>query len=283
VPGTNQTTVRRSAVAGFWYPGDPLELVREVSSYLRAAGDVSAPGRLVGLICPHAGLRYSGPVAAYGYSLLRDLPAATVVMVGPAHRAVFDGVAVYARGAFETPLGRVSVAEDLAEALLAADSRLFDDARPHRDEHSLEMQLPFLQHLVGELRIVPMLMGSQSRGEISALAGAFSRVLPGREVLLVASSDLSHYHPATVANRLDALVVGDVERFDPESLQDRIERSHEHACGGGPMVAVMKAARALGADHSTVLRYADSGDAGERDKSRVVGYVSAALTASPSQ
>jgi AmmeMemoRadiSam system protein B len=275
----SQTTLRKSAVAGFWYPADPLLLAREVSEYLRAVGELTVSGRLLGLICPHAGLRYSGPVAAYGFSLLRDHPFSTVVLVGPAHRVRFEGVAVYTRGAFETPLGSAPVDEDLAEALIAADARLFDDARPHRDEHSLEMQLPFLQHLLGEVKIVPMLMGSQARAENSGLAGAFSRVLPGRGALLLASSDLSHYHPAPVANRLDALVVQDVERFDPEALQDRIERSHEHACGGGPMVAVMKAARALGADRSTVLRYADSGDVEDGDKSRVVGYLSAALLA----
>jgi AmmeMemoRadiSam system protein B len=272
-------SVRKSAVAGFWYPGDPLVLVREVSDHLRAAGEVAAQGRLVALISPHAGLRYSGPVAAYGLSLLRGRPSATVVMVGPAHRAVFDGVAVCAHGAFETPLGRVPVAEDLAQALLASDPRLFDDPRPHRDEHSLEMQLPFLQHLVPELRIVPLLMGSQTRSEVSVLAGSLSRVLPGKGALLLASSDLSHYHSAEVANRLDALVVKDVEAFDPEALMDRIERNHEHACGGGPMVAVMKAARALGADKAAVLRYGDSGDVGEKEKSRVVGYLSAAFTA----
>ena len=233
------------------------------------------------LISPHAGLRYSGPVAAYGFSLLRGRASATVVLVGPSHRAVFNGIAVCARGAFETPMGRVPVAEDLAAALIAADTRLYDDPGPHRDEHALEMQLPFLQHFVPDLRIVPLLMGRQSKDEVSALTGALARVLPEREdVLLLASSDLSHYHPANVANRMDALVVGDVERFDPESLLGRIVRSSEHACGGGPMVAVMKAARALGADRATVLRYADSGDAGEHDKSRVVGYLSAALTVS---
>jgi AmmeMemoRadiSam system protein B len=279
-----QTTVRKSAVAGFWYPGDPLQLVREVSEHLRAVQPFpfAIPGRVVGLICPHAGLKYSGPVAAHGFALLRNRPSATVVMVGPAHRSVFDGVAVYSRGAFETPLGRVPVAEDLADALIAADPRLYAEPRPHRDEHSLEMQLPFLQHTVADLRIVPMLMGSQSKAEVSALTGALSRVLPDRpDVLLLASSDLSHYHPAAVANRMDALVVGDVERFDPESLQERIERTHDHACGGGPMVAVMKAARALGAEQATVLRYADSGDEAERNKSRVVGYLSAVLTAPP--
>jgi AmmeMemoRadiSam system protein B len=219
-------------------------------------------------------------VAAYGYSLLRGRSPLTVVLVGPSHRFAFEGLAVYARGAFETPMGRAPIDEGLASALLAADPRLLDESQPHRDEHSLEMQLPFLQHLVPGLRLVPILMGRQSRAEAAALAAALAQVIAGRDVLLVASSDLSHYHPAPVANRLDAAVVEDVRRFDAESLMRRLEASHEHACGGGPMVAVMSAARALGAETATVLRYADSGDAGEGDKSHVVGYLSAALSAS---
>ena len=142
------------------------------------------------------------------------------------------------------------------------------------------MQLPFLQHLVPGLRIVPMLMGSQAREEVDALAGALARALAGKETVLVASSDLSHYHPAAAAHRLDAVVSERVERFDAEGLMQRLEASRGHACGGGPMVAVMKAARALGADRATLLRYATSGDVGERDTSRVVGYLSAVLTAS---
>jgi len=271
--------IRRAAVAGSWYPGTPAAIAAEVEGYLAAARSPAVPGRLVGLISPHAGLRYSGPVAAYGYGLLRGRSRLTVIMVGPSHYAAFDGVAVYARGAFETPLGRVPVAEDIAGALLAAGPALCDDPEMHRKEHSLEMQLPFLQHVVPDLRLVPLLMGSQSREEADALAGALARVLAGRDVLLVASSDLSHYQPAPVANRLDAEVAECVGRFDPEGLMDRLERRHDHACGGGPMVAVMNAARSLGADRATVLRYGDSGDVGEGDKSRVVGYLSAALTA----
>jgi len=266
-------------VAGSWYPGTPAAIAAEVEGHLAAARPPAVPGRLVGLISPHAGLRYSGPVAAHGYGLLRGRPRLTVVLVGPSHRASFDGVAVFAGGAFETPLGRVPVAEDVAAALIAAGPALFDDPDVHRDEHSLEMQLPFLQHLIPELRLVPLLMGSQSREETDALAEALFRALPGRDVLLVASSDLSHYQAAPMANRLDAEVVECVRRFDPEGLMARLERRHDHACGGGPMVAVMKAARSLGADRATVLRYADSGDVGERDKSRVVGYLSAALSA----
>jgi len=271
--------VRKPAVAGTWYPGDRGSLVSEIEEYLSDVAPVEVPGRLVALISPHAGLHYSGPVAAHAYARLRGRRDLTVVIVGPSHRVHFDGVSVYARGAFGTPLGEIPIDEALAEALLAADDVMLDEPSPHRDEHSLEMQLPFLQHLVPGLRIVPLLMGSQDRAEVEALVRAFGRALPERDALLVASSDLSHYHPATIANELDAKVVGDVARFDPEGLMDRLESHHGHACGGGPMVAVLKAARARGATVATVLRYADSGDAGDGDKRRVVGYLAAALSA----
>ena len=271
--------LRRAAFAGSWYPRSAAAIVEEVDGYLAAASPGAVKGRLIGLVSPHAGLHYSGPVAAYGYSLLRGLAGVTVVLVGPSHRAAFEGVAVHASGAWETPLGVAPIDEELAQALLAADATLFDDPGRHRDEHSLEMQMPFLQRAVAGLRIVPMLMGTQAREEVEALAAALARVLPGRAALLVASSDLSHYQAAPVASRLDAEVVGDVRRMDPDALMQRLEARDNVACGGGPLVAVMKAARALGADHSMVLRYADSGDVGG-DKAQVVGYMSAVFAAS---
>jgi AmmeMemoRadiSam system protein B len=271
-------SVRKAAVAGTWYPGDASEIAAEVEGYLAAVRAERPPGRLVAIVSPHAGLRYSGPVAAHGYALLRGRRDLTVVLVGPAHRPLQEEPAVFARGGWQTPLGTAPIDEELAAGLLAEDERLGESAVAHRQEHSLEMQMPFLQHLVPGLRIVPILMGSQSRRWVEVVAGALGRVLRGREAVLVASSDLSHYHPAEVANRLDALVVGDVARLDADGLMNRLESNDEHACGGGPLVAVMKAARTLGADRATVLRYADSGDAGERNKSQVVGYLSAALT-----
>lgn len=270
--------LRRAAVAGSWYPGDAPSLAAEVERYLGGVPAADLPGPLLALISPHAGLRYSGPVAAYGYALLDGASHLTAVLVGPSHRAAFNGVSVFAHGAFETPLGPVPVDEVAARALVEADPRIRDFASPHRDEHSLEMQLPFLQHLIRGLRVVPVLMGSQSREEVEVLARALARVLPGRDAFMVASSDLSHYHPAPVAQEMDSHVLADIARFDPEGLMDRLEAAPGHACGGGPVVAVMKAARTLGAERAIVLRYGDSGDAGERDKRRVVGYVSAALT-----
>ncbi|HVO09940.1 MAG TPA: AmmeMemoRadiSam system protein B [Vicinamibacteria bacterium] len=280
-------TVRAAAVAGSWYPGSAAAIEEEVDRYLGQAGKVAAPGRLVGLVCPHAGLRYSGPVAAYAYSLLRGRAAATVVLVGPSHRAAFDGVAVQAEGAWDTPLGRAEVDEAVAQAVLSHGREfVFADAEVHRQEHSLEMQMPFLQRVVSGLRIVPLLMGSQSREEVlglaEALAGALAGLPSGRDVVLVASSDLSHYQPAPVANRLDAVVVQQVSGFDDAGLLSRLEGHHNVACGGGPIVAVMRASRSLGADTATVLRYADSGDVPGGDKGQVVGYLAAALTASVS-
>jgi len=276
------SVVRRAAVAGTWYPGDAPSIAAEVDAHLARASVDALRGRLVGLISPHAGLRYSGPVAAHAYALLRGRRDLTIVLVGPAHGAAFDGVSVWARGSFVTPLGETPIDEDLAAALGRASEVVMDLPGPHREEHSLEMQLPFLQRLVPGLRLVPLLMGSQAREEVDALVAALSSALEGRgDVLLVASSDLSHYHPAAVANELDARVVARVREFDPEGLMDRLESFHGHACGGGPMVAVMKAARALGASRASVLRYADSGDAPEGDKSHVVGYLAAALTAVP--
>jgi hypothetical protein len=274
-------TVRPSAIAGTWYPGTADAVRAEVDRYLaQVPGGAAPPGRLVALIAPHAGLRYSGPVAAHAYALLRARPAATVVLVGPSHRTAFAGSAVFAAGAFETPLGQAGVDADLADALIAADpSAVRADAGPHRDEHSLEMQLPFAQRLLPAAQIVPVLMGRQSRADVDALAAALARALPGRDALLVASSDLSHYLPAPQANAVDARVVEDVRELAADRLMTRLEHGSNVACGGGPMVAVMKAACALGADTATVLRYADSGDAGERDRSRVVGYLAAALSA----
>ena len=271
--------VRAAAVAGSWYPGTADGIREEVDRYLAPVPAASSAGRLVGLIAPHAGLRYSGPVAAHAYARLRGRTPLTAVLVGPSHRMAFDGVAVFARGSFETPLGRIPIAEDVAGRILAGGGNVFADERPHRHEHSLEMHLPFLQRVAPGARIVPMLMGSQLREEVDGLAQTLAEVAGAGDVVLLASSDLSHYHPAPEANRLDALVIREVEAFRADGLMALLEGAHGHACGGGPMVAVMKAARDAGASAAEILHYADSGDAGERDKSRVVGYLAAALVA----
>lgn len=198
--------VRKPAVAGRWYPGDRATLAGEVDARLAAVAPRAPGGRVRALVSPHAGLRYSGAVAAEAYALLRGRPSLTVVIVGPSHRVAFEGVSVYATGAFETPLGLARVAEDMAEALVGAHPAFTADPWPHREEHSLESQLPFLQRVAPDVRIVPVLLGGQARADVDRLAEALAGVVGGRDVVFVASTDLSHYHPAAQARALDARV-----------------------------------------------------------------------------
>ncbi|MEW5983429.1 MAG: AmmeMemoRadiSam system protein B [Acidobacteriota bacterium] len=266
---------RPAAVAGTWYPERPADLVQAIDGYF-ARVDTTLPGEIVGLVAPHAGLVYSGPVAAHAYRQLSGRSYDVIVLVGPSHYAGFDGVAVYARGAFETPLGRIPIAEDIASAIVRDVEVARDLAGPHGREHSLEMQLPFLQSVLPGTPIVPMLMGRQTPAVMAALGDGLAPVLAGRRALAVASSDLSHYHDARTAARLDRVVIEAIARFDPEGLAQALELFPEHACGGGPMVAVMRVARALGARSARVLCYADSGDV-SGDKDAVVGYAAAVL------
>ncbi len=267
--------VRRAAVAGTWYPGSPQALATEVDRYLAGATQAVA-GELIALIAPHAGLTYSGPVAAHAYALLRERPVDVVVLLGPSHFVGFEGVALYPSGGFATPLGVVPIDEACGAALMEATPLVQPHVSAHAREHSLEMQLPFIQHLEPGARIVPLVMGRQSPETARALGDALGSVLQGRRALLVASSDLSHYHDAATAARLDRVVLDCVARFDPEGLQRALVQQPEHACGGGPMVSVMRAARALGATDALVLHYGDSGDV-SGDKAAVVGYMAAAL------
>jgi MEMO1 family protein len=270
--------VRPAAVAGTWYPDTPSALAAAVDRHLanasRDEGEVE--GELVALVAPHAGLMYSGPVAAHAYRLLRGRSFDVAVLVGPSHFVGFSGVAVARAAGFETPFGVALVAGEVAEALMRAAPVVREHAAAHVREHSLEMQLPFLQHLAPSTPIVPLVMGYQTDETARALADGLTTVLRGRNALLVASTDLSHYHDAATAGRLDAVVVDHVERFDADGLQRALDAEPDHACGGGPTVAVMRAARALGARDAVVLNYADSGDV-SGDKTRVVGYLAAAF------
>jgi AmmeMemoRadiSam system protein B len=271
--------VRRAAVAGTWYPGSAAALKRAVEGHL-AHAETDASGdhfqELVALVAPHAGLMYSGPVAAHAYRLLREHPCDVVVLVGPSHFVRFEGVSVYASGGFQTPLGVAEIDEPCATAIMNATAIVGDYPPAHAREHSLEMQLPFIQLVAPASKIVPLVMGSQSSEMSRTLGDALGTVLSGRRALLVASTDLSHYHDSLTASQLDRIVIDHVAGFDEDGLQGALGRRPEHACGGGPTVAVMRAARALGARDAIVLKYADSGDV-SGDKSSVVGYMAAAF------
>jgi AmmeMemoRadiSam system protein B len=266
---------RPAAVAGSWYPADPDQLATTVDGYLAAAALVPLH-RLVALVSPHAGLRYSGAVAGHAYAQLRGRDIELVVLIGPSHFQAFEGVAVCAAGVFETPLGPVEIDDNCAQDLIAAGTVVTDRPAPHAREHSLELQLPFLRRAAPRARIVPLLMGEQSRATALQLAESLSTVLKRRQAVVIASSDLSHYHDAAVARTLDAVVLDHVSRADPDGLQRALDHNPGHACGGGPIVAALRVAVAAGVHGGVILDYADSGDV-SGDKSAVVGYVAAAL------
>ena len=269
--------LRRLAFAGAWYAGDRDRLARDVDEALAAAADRVAVVRAA--VAPHAGLRYSGRVAAWSYRALAAAPPEAIVLVGPSHYVEFPGCAMLDRGAVETPWGESPVAEALADRL-HDETPLVREARPevHAGEHSLELQLPFIGRLFPGVPLLPILMGQQSRSVAFALGAALAGAVAGAPVALVASSDLSHYHDSATARALDAVVLDRLGHGDAEGLMRAIEREPGHACGGGPMVAVLEAARRLGLTAGGVLAYADSGDV-SGDHSRVVGYASAAYGA----
>ena len=267
--------VRKSAIAGSWYPGTPEDLARDVDRYLAQVPARDVPGELLGLVAPHAGYKYSGPVAAYAYKLLEGLAFDTVAVVSPSHRVPYRDNAVTEMRHYWTPLGTVPVDEDLVTALAqhAPVTRVPQDA-----EHSLEIQLPFLQRALGDgWTLLPIMMGDHSLPACRVLGGGLAAVLKDRRALLVASTDLSHFHSEAAAHRLDGVVLDRVNAFDPEGLAEDLKMNVCEACGGGPTVAVMLAARALGATDSQVLCYATSADV-TGDRSNVVGYMAAAIT-----
>lgn len=268
--------IRPAAVAGTWYPASAERLGREVDDYVAGAAIDTVPAPMA-IVAPHAGLKYSGPVAAFGYKAVSRHRYGAAVLVGPSHFVGFSGVSIWARGAWETPFGPVRVDEALAGKIAAASPQIAERPQAHGREHSLEMQLPFVAHLLPGVPIVPMVMGHQSRETAFALGDALARALAGRtDVLMVASSDLSHFEDAQTAAGMDAVVLDRVERLDADGLMQALEEEPHHACGGGPMVAVLHAARQLGATSARVLKYGDSGDV-SGDKSSVVGYMAAAI------
>jgi AmmeMemoRadiSam system protein B len=273
---------RPAAVAGTWYPGTAGALTREVDAYL-AGVEIVPRGHLDAVVAPHAGLMFSGPVGAHAYKAAAACgPYDAAILVGPSHYVAFDGVALYPSGAFESPLGPAPIDEALGRELRKLSALIVEGPQAHGREHSLEMQLPFLKRLLPDLPIVPMLMGFQTRATIETLADALSRVATDRRLLLVASSDLSHYLDAATAATHDRRVTSCAAAFDAERLLNLFEQYPERergryvACGGGPIISVMLAARRRGARDGRVLKYGHSGEV-SGDNSGVVGYLAAAF------
>jgi len=260
-------------IAGSWYPGTEGQLRKTVQGYLDNVEKEELDGELIGLISPHAGYIYSGQVAAYAYKQLDGASYDAVSVISPVHRMFVGRFAATSAAAYETPLGLVEVDAQLVEAM----DKEMDLTPVSRDnEHSLEIQLPFLQVVLGDFKLLPIMMGDQDLSSCQKLGTALAKVLKGKNVLLVASTDLSHFHNYNAAVRLDEIVLERVGAYEPEGLASDLKRGKSEACGGGPVIAVMLAAQELGANKAKVLKYMNSGDV-TGDHSQVVGYMAAAL------
>jgi AmmeMemoRadiSam system protein B/AmmeMemoRadiSam system protein A len=272
-------SIRPPEFAGTFYPADRDELARTVTELLAAVTPVD--GAPIALVVPHAGYAFSGPVAAAGFAQLANGNYDTAVIIAADHQApISDPIAVWPDGAFETPLGSVPVEAALAQALIAADPRIKADRTAHQGEHPIEVELPFLQETCPKCSIVPILMGADDDETVQALAGALLKALPGRKAVVIASSDLSHYPAYSEAIAVDGTTLSAIETGDPQMLHAAVTQSMSRnmpqlatcACGEAAIRVAMEVARGLGADTTTILQYANSGDAPQGDKDQVVGY-----------
>ena len=269
---TGMKEIREPAVAGTFYPDNPEVLSRDVRRYLENAKKEQLEGEIVALISPHAGYMYSGQVAAYAYKLIEGKAFDSVVVVAPSHRALFKGASLYDRGGYRTPLGTVPVDVQLSKKMMGQWKEIQFLPEAHSQEHSLEVQIPFLQVALKSFKLVPIVMEPYWSWETCQhLASAIAEAVKGRKVLLIASSDLSHFHSYEEAVRLDKIILNHIDRFDPEGLSRDLKNGSCEACGGGPIISIMLAAKALGANRGKVVKYLNSGDV-TGDRSRVVGY-----------
>ena len=278
-PGEKQL-VRLPAVAGAFYPANAVELTTMVDGFL-AAAKVPAVNEPVALVVPHAGYIYSGAVAAHSYAVLRGRKISRVVLIAPSHFESFPFASVYDGDAYATPLGSIPVDKDFA-ARLAKGHLVQLSSRGHipttaHGEHALEVELPFLQRVLGQFSLVPIVMGDQSYETCRALGVALAKLVKGNDTIIIASSDLSHYHPYEEAVALDHKTLNAIESWDYLTMWRSFRLGTWEACGGGPIITAMIAAERLGANLAEVLKYANSGDT-TGDRSRVVGYSAIVLS-----
>ena len=268
---------RKPIVAGSFYPSSPEQIKRGIDGYLNDASKKDLKGEILGVICPHAGYMYSGPVAAYSYKQLLGSDVELVIVMAPSHQARFSGASVIDSGIYETPLGQVEIDEKIGEALLKETHFSFIK-EAHSAEHSLEVQVPFLQHVLKDFKIVPIIVGSYDINSSRAIAEGLYKCIKNekRKFIVVLSTDLSHYHSYEAAKKIDEAYIEALRLVDEEKLDSVIAMNKAEACGHGPVMAGIALCKKFGADRIDILHYANSGDT-KGSKSEVVGYLSAAI------
>jgi len=279
--------VRRPCQAGAFYAGTEESLRDEIKkSFLHRLGpgklpelNVMGERKIVALVCPHAGYMYSGPVASNGYcSLALDGKPDTLVILGPNHTGLGSGVSIMTEGSWSTPLGEVRIDTELASAILKHSKLVDIDDSAHAQEHSIEVQLPFLQYVLGEkFQFVPICMMMQDLKTSVEVGEALAKALEGKNGVILASSDMTHYEPQKTAEKKDQLAINAILKLDEAELQSVVESRSISMCGYGPVTTAVKASKILGAKEAKLLSYKTSGDI-TGDYSAVVGYASIAIT-----
>lgn len=268
---------REPVVAGAFYPSSPDALSKMIKGFIENAqiSKNSLPsGELVGLICPHAGYPYSGPVAGYSYKLLEGLKFDTVVILGVNHKVWgFKDISVWNSGCFKTPFGEIEVDKEFADSIINENPKkyiFYPDAQ--REEHSIEVQLPFLQMVLKDFKLVPIVMSDYSKITCSDLANVILKNKGNRKILVIASTDLSHDSTYDIAANMDKLGLGYAENLDIENLTSAESNGKTEMCGFGPVLTLLYMARNLGNVKGVLLKYANSGDTTGDRKGRIVGY-----------
>jgi AmmeMemoRadiSam system protein B/AmmeMemoRadiSam system protein A len=270
--------IRKPVAAGGFYPDNPELLSSQLDYFLQnAKKPIASAENIIALIAPHAGYAYAGLVAASAYRLVKGKDYDTVVIIGPSHYYWFEGCSIYLHGGFETPLGVAAVDEALALELSRASGYGYIP-EAYQKEHSVEVQVPYIQKTLPKAKIVPIVMGHQTRTTITALANALSKVLPGKKVLVVASTDMSHYLPKKDANDIDANTASLIKSFNTELLLTKVQREENIMCGGGPVISTLLYAKKRENAKVEILDYTDSSQSQHgTPESQVVGYLAAAV------
>jgi len=269
------------AVAGMFYDGSPDSLRAQIRDFFSKASLPDINGEIKALVVPHAGYVYSGFTAAHAYKTLKGCKYDCIILIGPSHRDYFYGISVYPGEAYSSPFGKVPINKDIREELMKFSNVIVPAYEGHRSEHCLEVQLPFLQYVLDDFSFVPLIMGEQDKHLYMELSKVLVQVSRKHNLLLVASSDLSHYHPASEAEEMDKQVIQHIESFDSDGLMEKFENRILEACGAGPIAVVMKTAKEISALNVNVLHYCNSGDI-TGDRGAVVGYLSAVFYTSSS-
>ncbi len=283
--GAESKNIRAPAVTGAFYPDEAEELKKTVGAHLSDASPPEVKGKILGIMVPHAGYVFSGLTAAHGFKAVKARKVDTVILFGDAHRAHFKGASVYLGEGYRTPLGVVTIDRELAEEIAEMDKHISFIPGAHTAEHSIEVELPFLQTIYDDIKIVPVLFGYDSMNTQASIIQKLPESLKGRDVLLVASSDLSHYPPEKQAKRTDKKTLEAVCSLDDshlaktlnESMKAGVPNLQTPMCGNTAVMTVMRLSKALGADKGILLHYSNSADSPYGDSKQVVGYGAAAF------